>query len=582
MSLADLAQLKLADKDGQIVEMWPENPSHVAKGMIRCQKRVFVAIGRQWEAGHVAMVVILKARRLGISTFVDLWQYYQVRELSNRNAFVCAHKAKNSHVLFDRVRKCHKLSGDKRQLLRSSEMQIAWDMPHGSTYTVETGGDPDLQRGSLQHYIHVSEYSICPNQSATMDALMQCLPKRVGCSIVVESTAHGVGDQFHGLCVRARPYEDALRENNWKGWILIFLSWLDAPEEYSTLVPFGYDWADVEPEWEEDEPQLRKLGATDEQLYWRREHIRDYCRGEVDTFRQEYPAWPEQAFLTSGRPAIPAEVTRHHRLTIETPRRAKLVWDKAEPNSVRAVFSENLHPPCWEIWREADKTLDYVVGGDVATGAVSSQTDETSDADYSAAMVLERGRLETVAQWVGRMPTDAFGDEMVKAAFYYNEAWASPEANAVGLAVINVFKAYKYRRLYLREKTDDYELNDITKFMGWLTTTKTRDQMIDAWISCCRAVGEEYRRTQQLLNHSERLVEQEERFVYDKTGKRQHRPGCHDDLLFAAMIALQLDIRCPRTKPIDRSAWRQPKITVHDIRFAGGVDAGAAMLNRRA
>ena len=580
MSLADLAQLKLADKAGQIVDLWPENPGQIAKGIIRAQKRVFLTIAQQWAADEVAMVVVLKARRLGISTFVDLWQYHRVRELSNQNAFVCAHKAKNSHVLFERVRKCHKFSDDKRPLLRSSEMQIAWDVPHGSTYTVETGGDPDLQRGSTLQYIHVSEYSICPNQALTMDALMQCLPKLPGCSIVVESTAHGVGDEFHKLWEKCRTYEDAVKTGNWNGWIGIFLSWLDHPEEYSTPVPAGYDWSKVEPEWEEDEPILRKLGATDEQLYWRREHIRDYCRSEVDTFRQEYPAWPEQAFLTSGRPAIPAEITRRHRETIETPRKARLVWDAAAPNGVKAVFSESLRAPCWEIWREPHEKLDYTLGGDVATGAVSSQADETSDADNSTALVLERGRLETVAQWIGNLPTDAFGDEMVKAAYYYNEAWASPEANAVGLAVINVFRAYKYRRLYLREKTDDYELSDITKFQGWLTTTKTRDPMIDAWISCCRAVGEEYRLTHCLLNHSERLVEEEERFVYDKMGKRQHRAGCHDDLLFAAMIALQMHIRCPRTYVIDPQEWRQKRVTAADAMYAGGLDAGAAKLAR--
>ena len=31
-----------------------------------------------------------------------------------------------------------------------------------------------------------------------------------------------------------------------------------------------------------------------------------------------------------------------------------------------------------------------------------------------------------------------------------------------------------------------------------------------------------------------------------KSGKREHRRGCHDDLLFVAMIALQLHLRCPR------------------------------------
>ena len=582
VALDALAQLKLADKDGNIVELWPQEPGHVAKGLIRCQQRLWVAIGQQWAAGFPAMIVVLKARRLGISTFVDLWQYYCVSNLSNRNAFVCAHKAKNSHVLFDRVRKCHKLSDDRRPLLRSSEMQIAWDMPHGSTYTVETGGDPDLQRGALQHYIHVSEYSICPNQAATMDALMQCLPKQPGNSIIVESTAHGVGDEFHSLCLRARPYEDAVRTGDWSGFILVFFSWLDAPEEYSTPVPDGYDWLAVEPEVAEDEAKLRQLGATYEQLYWRREHIRDYCRGEVDTFRQEYPAWPEQAFLSSGRPAIPASITREHRMTVTEPRRAKLVWDRKAPNGVRAIFDEELLQPYWEIWQEPDEYRDYAIGGDVATGAVSDQSDETSDHDYSACMVLERGRIETAAQFVGRLPTDAFGQEMVMASRYYNNAWGSPEANAAGVAVVNVYKAERYENIYCREKPDQHLYGGESDLMGWVTTggaNGTRDGMIDAWISCCRAKAQEFGLTTTLLNHSERLVDEEERFVYDKQGKRQHRPGCHDDLLFAAMIALQMHIRCPRNAKTRPGEWRQPKTTFADAQYAGGRDLMAMMLD---
>lgn len=578
MSLRDLAQLKLADKDGEIVELFPPEPSHIAKGIIRAQKRILAAMAQQVAAGFPVRLIVLKARRLGISTIVDLYHYHCASVLAHRHAFVCAHDSDASGELFLRGQQAHEYSGDTRRLQSHTIKAIVWKEPHGSRYTVKTAGVLTLKRGANLQYVHMSEFAFWPNQEVTFLSLMQCVPKRLGTSVVIESTANGVGDAFESKWLKCRKYEDAEKSGNWSGWVGIFLSWLDHPEEYSIPVPDGYDWSSVEPEWAEDEPILRALGATDEQLYWRREHIDEYCNGKVDQFRQEYPAWPEQAFLTSGRPAIPAEITRRHRETVETPRKARLVWDADAPNGVKAVFSESLSAPYWEIWREADKQLDYVVGGDVATGAVSSQTDETSDADYSAAMVLERGRLETVAQWVGRLEADDFGEEMVKAAFHYNEAWASPEANSVGLAVMMVFKGYKYRRLYIRERTDDYELSDITKFMGWFTTTKTRDPMIDAWISCCRAVGEEYRLTQCLLNHSERLVEEEERFVYDKKGKRVHRPGCHDDLLFAAMIALQMHIRCPRTKVIDRHGWRQPKPTVHDIRFAGGVDVGAAML----
>ena len=40
-------------------------------------------------------------------------------------------------------------------------------------------------------------------------------------------------------------------------------------------------------------------------------------------------------------------------------------------------------------------------------------------------------------------------------------------------------------------------------------------------------------------------MDEMETFIRDKNGKPVHRPGKHDDLLFALMIALQVHQRCP-------------------------------------
>ena len=581
MSLRDLAKLKLADKRSELVELFPDHPHKRAMGIIRAQKLILTTIASQWEAGYPARVVVLKARRLGVSTFTDLWQMHWVSERPNRQAFVCAHNADASEELFDRARIAHEYTGDKRPLKASSRREIAWDVPHGSKFSVKTAGIESLKRGATLHHVHCSELAFWPNQRQTMLSVFQCVPEEPDTSILVESTANGAGDEFNTLWDASRSYAEAERTDRWDGWIGIFLSWLDNPEEYSLPVPRGYDWAGVEPEVEEDEPELRRLGATAKQLYWRRRKIDEACAGRVDDFRQEYPAWPEQAFLMSGRRAIPAAITRGHRATVEPPRLARLVSDADAVHGVRAVFSESLRPPCWEIWREPLERFDYALGGDVATGKPSSPTDEHSDPDYSAAIVLERQRIETVAQWVGRIPTDEFGEEMLKAALYYNRAWCSPEANSLGVAVINVFKAANYDRLFTRTKPDQWEFDDLTHLLGWITTggaNGTRDGMIDGWISACRANAEEFGFTMTLLNHSERLVEQEERFIYNKDGKRMHRPNCHDDVLFAAMIALQMHRRCPRTREPAPSEWRQDKVTAADIRFVGGRDLGAQIL----
>jgi hypothetical protein len=59
--------------------------------------------------------------------------------------------------------------------------------------------------------------------------------------------------------------------------------------------------------------------------------------------------------------------------------------------------------------------------------------------------------------------------------------------------------------------------------------------------------------------------------VRTKLGKREHRPGAHDDLLFAAMIALQVHKRTPR----DRGPTTPPAERVHSgMKYIGGIDPG--------
>jgi hypothetical protein len=114
------------------------------------------------------------------------------------------------------------------------------------------------------------------------------------------------------------------------------------------------------------------------------------------------------------------------------------------------------------------------------------------------------------------------------------------------IAALTAFKARSCAYLYQRQKPpDSVEAWGEKPLCGWKTTPGNRDDMIDTWIAHCRPdpiAGFEDR----IVVHSQRLADEEDTFVVTKSGKREHRRGCHDDLLFAAMIALQLHLRCPR------------------------------------
>src|SRR4029077_21234724 len=78
-------------------------------------------------------------------------------------------------------------------------------------------------------------------------------------------------------------------------WLPIFLAYHDF-DEYR-LPGIAIEKTDHE------EVELRlRLELTDEQLAWRRWKIANDLQGDVDLFHQEYPAYPEEAFIQSGLP----------------------------------------------------------------------------------------------------------------------------------------------------------------------------------------------------------------------------------------------------------------------------------------
>ena len=246
----------------------------------------------------------------------------------------------------------------------------------------------------------------------------------------------------------------------------------------------------------------------------------------------------------------------------------RLVWDKRVDGGVRADEGD-WTTDYWSVWRVPRENHDYTCGGDVAEGIPSDPSDPTSDPDYSAGTVLDRVERRFVAAHVSRLTGDLFGEQMLMAAIWYNSAWASPEANGVGQAPLMVLKNHPYQRTYQREQPSDYVDVQEAPRLGWKTTPQRRPHMIDDYIAACRP-DPLTQWEDRLIVHSDILVGEEETFIYDKTGKRIHRPGCHDHLLFAAMVAWQLHLRCPRTRRVLGRDYRPAT----NLAYANAIDWG--------
>lgn len=153
--------------------------------------------------------VILKARQLGISTFVSLLFLDRCLFNSNQHAGIIAHTREDAEMMFRRVKFAYdSLSFDLKAVLRintdnARELQLS----NGSSLRVGTS-----MRSSTLQYLHISEFGkICakfPEKAREIitGSLNALAP---GQYVFIESTAEGREGYFYEMCKEAQKTKDA-------------------------------------------------------------------------------------------------------------------------------------------------------------------------------------------------------------------------------------------------------------------------------------------------------------------------------------------------------------------------------------
>jgi hypothetical protein len=561
------SRLKIIDKAGALVPYVPNDE----------QCRLYGYAAAQEAAGLPVRILVLKARQIGISTATGALAFALTQNQENRKAFVCAHDDESSTVLFRMVKRFEtELPAEERRPKdHSNRKEIIWSAPHRSEYRVQTAGavktsadggqkTSTLGRSETIHYLHCSEVAFWPDPKHTLLALLQTVPDLPATAVILESTANGASGDFHDRWEAAVRHQ---REHpgDLSGYIPMFVSWLSAAEYRRPLAP-----GETLGALDEEEQRLRRLGADDEQLAWRRSAIADKCGGDPDLFKQEYPATPEDAFIVSGRPAIPPEVVAHHQKAVRAPAR-RVTLRRGPAAEVLAEDASDQAEYAWKVWVEPEEGVDYAVAGDVMEGQLSDRADVRSQPDWSTGVVLRRRDLAVVATFRARLTPDWHGEQLLLAAEWYNQAWASPEANAAGMAALAIFTRRSYGRLYQRQKgLDSLEAGQDVPLWGFKTTGANRDYLIDTYVAQARPDPRDgWAGKIQVWDQD--FVDEERTFVW-RGRRRQHQVGAHDDLLFAAFIALQIHLDCPRTQVAAAPVRVNPRLAGY--RYVGGIDPG--------
>jgi len=142
-------------------------------------------------------------------------------------------------------------------------------------------------------------------------------------------------------------------------------------------------------------------------------------------FRQEYPASPDEAFITAGSSVFDPEKT------------AKLI-PIAPEKKMNFDFAASTWEPSNEgklhIWEYPDWDSNYIVAADVALGVGQ---------DYSTAVVLDINRKVIALFRDNHLDPSKFGDLLFYLGRYYNNALLTVESNSMGVATLSRLKTNK-------------------------------------------------------------------------------------------------------------------------------------------
>ena len=449
----------------------------------------------EFSRNHSKRSIVLKARQLGITTYVAARFFIQTITQPGTVTVQVAHDQESAEEIFKIVHRFwENLPRGMRDgaLLtsRANIRQIVFPRLD-SEYRVATAADANAGRGMTIHNLHCSEVSRWPgNVEETLASLRSAVPEDG--EIVLESTPNGAGGIFYEEWQRAEE----------TGYSRHFFPWWYG-DDYRLLKKAG-----VQLPSQEEENLMQQAGLTEAQIAWRRSK-RAELRGLAV---QEYAEDPVSCFRASGECVFDLEAIERGLRSCGEPIQAR----------------DNQH---LLIWLPSQVGKQYLIGVDPAGGS--------SEGDYSCAVVIERSSGLQCAELHGHFPPRELAGKLIELANSYNQGLLVVEQNNHGHAVLAHLRMVGCTNVFRDGGRD-----------GWLTSAVSRPAMIEN-LAAVLAVEE-------TIFHSPRLLNECRTFVRHPDGSCSAAAGSHDDCVMAMAIALaarqRLAGQFSRMRPVEMAS----------------------------
>lgn len=272
--------LKIRDKSGKILPfVWNE-----------AQRLLHAKIEEQLAKQGWVRVIVLKGRQQGISTYVAARFFKRTSMRFGKRTMIITHLDAATQNLFGIAKTYYELSDDtlKPATKNNNGTELNFSKLR-SGYKVATAGSKHAGRSDTIQMLHGSEVAFWPNAKHIMAGLGQTVPLMPGSEAIMESTANGLANMFHGMWTLAVAGKS--------DYLAVFIPWF-IQAEYRRAVPADFELSPEEAEYQES------FGLDDEQMAWRQAKTFSDFEGDYDWFDQEYPATPDMAFQRVGHKAL--------------------------------------------------------------------------------------------------------------------------------------------------------------------------------------------------------------------------------------------------------------------------------------
>ena len=455
---------------------------------------------------------VLKGRQQGFTTLITAIQLAYAIVRKNFSGFTVANTQENTDSIFnDKARAVYtRLPASLKPHEKYNNRKEYYFDTLNSSWRVATASK-ELGRSKTLEFCHFSEI-------AFYECAMSDLQKSIGealtrdAIVVYETTANGYNEAKD-------LWDSGICENLFYEW------WRTAEyaiEDTSVLDDLQDGWIIDRVAW------LRAKGITEPQIAWYVTKYNSYL--EKDSIKQEYPCYPEEAFIASGDCEFGNELVTSR---IEACREKKPInrgyfdyktriteEDEIEIHEIEWVEDERGEISIYEAPIIDDKKgkMPYALGGDTAGDG----------SDFFTAHVINNMTGETVAVYKKQNTADdLYADQIYCLGMYYNIAIVGIEVNFSYQPTNRLHRA-GYPHLYVREHIDSLT-NRVDKRYGFKTTALTRPVII-------AELKRKFRESNGTIVCDIPTLNEMLTFVKNQKGKPEAIVGKHDDLVMSLAI----------------------------------------------